>query len=291
MLKQLIVILADEKMIPDKKKMNQTLQELKDDGLCIMKYQVSELLGKTTEKYTNEIMTHSMEETLWITDAGLIAAKIYAMGGYCIAYLHGGNQNQNFSMVGYAFESFKGLDKDYFVKVYQRFRGEPWHIISTRRCDIRESKVEDVEDFYRIYADPSITYYMENLYDDMDEEREYIKTYIDKVYAFCGFGMWTVIDRRSGQIMGRAGFGLREGYEEPELGFVIDKAFQRQGYAYEICNALMNYAKKEFAFKNMRAIVHKENEISKKLCTKLGFREVGETILDEAIHVEYYKKM
>lgn len=291
MLKQLIVILADEKLIPNKRTMNRTLQELGEGGLHILKYQVSELLGKDTEEYTKEIRTHSMEETLWITDASLIAAKICAMGGYCIAYLHEGNKNRNFSMVGYAFESFKGIDKDYLVKVYQRFRGESWHILSTRRCDIRESRVEDVEDFYRIYEEPSITYYMENLYDDIEEEREYIKTYIDKVYAFCGFGMWTVIDRRSGQIMGRAGFSLREGCEEPELGFVIAKAFQRQGYAYEVCNALMNYAKKEFAFKNMRAIVHKENEISRKLCIKLGFKEVGETILDGALHVEFYKKM
>lgn len=296
MLRQLIIILADKNKIADYsgqlvRNMDRKLRELTEQGLYILRYEMADLIGKEPEEYDDEVMVHSMEETLWITDASVIAAKIRGMGGYCIAFLHGLNRSQDFSMVGYAFEDFRQLDKEYFVKIHQRFRGESWHILSTRRCEIRESKVADVEDFYRVYADPSITRYMENLYESIDEEREYIQTYIDKVYAFCGFGMWTVIDRRSGQIIGRAGLSLREGYEEPEIGFVIAKEFQRQGYAYEVCNAILNYAKKELEFKQIRAIVHKENEISGKLCIKLGFKPVGETWLDGHVHMEYLKKM
>lgn len=296
MLKQLIIILADKSLLKQSfgqlvSNMNRKVKQLQEQGIPVVQYEMADLMDKGAEEYNRELFTHAMEETLWITDEGVIASKICRMGGYCIAFLHSLNRSQDFSMTAYAFEDFKQLDKEYFIKIYQRFRGEAWHILSTSRCEIRESKVSDVEDFYRIYAEPSITCYMEDLYEDMDEEREYIQTYIDKVYAFCGFGMWTIVDRRSGQIIGRAGLSLREGYDEPEIGFVIAKEFQRQGYAYEVCNAIMNYAKKELEFKQIRAIVHKENEVSKKLCIKLGFQEVGLTMLDGYEHVEYMRKI
>ena len=291
MLKQLIIILANRAATPKKISMEKKLRQLNEQGLPILQYEVSDLLWKEPDEYKEEIQTHSLGETLWITDTSAVAAKICEMGGYCIAYLHSENQNQDFSMIGYAFEDFKQLDKDYFIKIYQRFRGEAWHILSTRRCEIRESRVADVDAFYEIYAEPSITYYMENLYEDKEEEKEYIQTYIDKVYTFLGFGMWTVVDRKSAKIIGRAGFSLREGYDEPELGFVIDKRYQRQGYAYEVCNALINYAKKELEFRQIRAIVHQDNEISQRLCSKLGFKVAGETFLDGATHKVFIKKL
>ena len=72
--------------------------------------------------------------------------------------------------------------------------------------------MEDVEDFYRIYADPSITRFMEGLYPDVEQEKEYVREYIEKVYTFFEFGVWTVVEKESGSVIGRAGFSYREGF-------------------------------------------------------------------------------
>ena len=58
---------------------------------------------------------------------------------------------------------------------------------------------------------------------DKDKETQYIQDYIKNVYEFYGFGMWTVVEKASGQVIGRAGVSYREGFSLPELGFMIGK--------------------------------------------------------------------
>ena len=155
--------------------------------------------------------------------------------------------------------------------MYRRLAGIPWDILETERLYIRESTVEDVADFYRIYSGPSITDYLEDLFANPDEERAYMENYIHHMYGFYGFGMWTVIEKAGRRIIGRAGLDVREGYELPELGFVIEKEYQGKGYAKEACDAILTYAKEELAFDRVQALVEEENRASLQLLTNLGF--------------------
>jgi RimJ/RimL family protein N-acetyltransferase len=80
---------------------------------------------------------------------------------------------------------------------------------------------------------------MEPLYEEVDEERAYARDYIEKVYAFYDFGIWTVVEKTSGEVIGRAGICYREGYEDPELGFMIGVPWQGKGLATEVCRAVL----------------------------------------------------
>ena len=80
---------------------------------------------------------------------------------------------------------------------------------------------------------------MEGLYPDREQEREYIRQYIEKIYTFYEFGVWTVVERESGAVIGRAGFSYREGYNEPELGFIIGVPWQHRGYAEEVGRGIL----------------------------------------------------
>ncbi len=162
------------------------------------------------------------------------------------------------------------LEYTYLLRVWQRYRGIPWKILETDRCVIRETTVEDVEDFYRIYAVPSITKYMEDLFQDPQEEVEYTKTYIEKVYNLYGYGIWTVCLKGDGRVIGRAGVTDREGYEDPELGYMIAAPCQRQGYALEVCRAICTYAREELGFTRLQVLTEPENSASTALCEKLG---------------------
>lgn len=62
----------------------------------------------------------------------------------------------------------------------------------------------------------------------------------------------------------------KDAEEGLELGFMIGKAYQKQGYAYEICKAIIRYARDELLESNIRAYVHKDNQASIALCKKLG---------------------
>ena len=93
------------------------------------------------------------------------------------------------------------------------------------------------------------------------------------MYEFYGFGIWTVIERATGTVIGRAGLAMREGYEDPELGYVIGTPWQNLGYATEALRAILTYAKEELCLDTIRALVKPDNKKSRHLLEKLGFSE------------------
>lgn len=230
------------------------------------------------------------ENVLLITDSDVKARKALAEGRAVLAFLHGGNCRRDFVGVRYAFEEPKDLDVDYLEQVYRRYKGIPWDILDTPRCHLRETIEADVDDFYQIYAEPSITRYMENLFSDTAQEKEYIRKYIKNVYGFYGFGVWTVIKKDTGEIIGRAGISYREGFEEPELGFVIGVPWQRLGYALEVCQAVLQYGREQLGFAKVQALVQPNNRASLQLCTKLGMAIEGMEILQNKLYIRLTKK-
>ena len=227
----------------------------------------------------------SWDQPLYITDQAPVYEALQRQGCYVLPYLHENNRGESFPGALYAVEKLEEMDEESFDLAYRRLAGLPWNILTTGRCTVRETTVEDVDSFYRIYAEPSITEYMENLFADRDEEVAYIKDYIEKVYTFYGYGMWTVLEKKSGEVIGRAGITWREGYDLPELGFVFGVPWQRRGYAYEVCGAILAYARDELMMERVQALVRPGNERSLRLCEKLGFVPAGETAPDGERHV------
>ena len=191
--------------------------------------------------------------SLWMTDSGAVADRLRADGQAVLAILHEDNRDQDLTAALYACEQPGELDADYMDKVFRRYLGLPWEILETERCSIRETVPEDADEFFCIYGAPGMTLYNDGLAPELEQERQYIRDYIDKVYRFYNFGVWTIVKRDTGEIIGRAGFSFREGFEGPELGYVIGRPWQGQGYATEV-----------------HAFVRPENEASMRLCRKLG---------------------
>ena len=174
-------------------------------------------------------------------------------------------------------------------KVYRRYVNLPWDITETQRCMIRETTEADVDAFWEIYRQPEITRYTEGLYPTVELEKQYIREYIEKVYGFYGFGVWTIALKNTGEVIGRAGFSYREGYEEPEIGFVIGIPWQKQGYAYEVCSALLEYGKEELGFEVVQAFAMPENQASIQLCRKLGMEVMGTVFVGAKEHLQMHK--
>lgn len=226
-----------------------------------------------------------LEEFLILTDSPELAGICRRMGIAVAAVLSG--KETDFPGIPYAVTDTENLDKKYLERIWRRYRGLPWEICETGRCLVRETTPADVESFYRIYRDKSITAYMEDLFAEPEKERQYIKDYIENVYGFYGFGMWTVCLKETGEVIGRAGLSLREGFEEPELGYVIGKAWQRQGIATEVCRMILVYGREELGFERVRVLMHPENEASKRLCRKLGFQYEDNLEVEGEIYSSY----
>ena len=220
---------------------------------------------------------------LYITDSEDAYHALRQQGKHVLPYRHEDNGHADFAGALYVIEQIEEIGYETVDMAYRRLAGLPWEILETERCIVRETIEEDVDSFYQIYAELEITKYMENLYADRDEEVAYIKDYREKVYGFYGYGMWTVLTKE-GTVIGRAGISWREGFDIPELGFVIGIPWQRQGYAYEVCSAILEYARKELDFVQIQALVMEENDISESLCRKLGFRYLEKVTTEGGIY-------
>jgi RimJ/RimL family protein N-acetyltransferase len=225
------------------------------------------------------------QDTLYLTDDAETLERMRAEGYYIIALLHDHNQRADLQAALYAFSEIRELDFDAFLKAYQRLAGLPWHIMDTARLTIRETTIADVDEFYRIYSDPLITRHIDPLFLDVNKEKSYAAEYIRKIYRFYGYGLWTVALRETGEVIGRAGINWRQGYPDPELGFVIARAHQRRGYAEEALRAIIDYAQAELEFVCLQVLIRPDNAASLALCEKLGFCEQGAVMLEGKEHV------
>ncbi len=216
---------------------------------------------------------------LYITDDETVYRELKERGRYVLPCRHDRNRDADFADAPYVIEQIEELGYEEIDMAYRRLAGLPWEILTTKRCIIRETVEADIDSFYRIYAEPDITAYMEDLYADRDEELAYIRDYREKVYGFYGYGMWTVLTK-DGDVIGRAGISWREGFDLPELGFVIGVPWQRQGYAYEVCSAIIGYAGRELGMRKLQALVMEGNGKSECLCVKLGFQYVRDAAID-----------
>ncbi|MCL2253184.1 MAG: GNAT family N-acetyltransferase [Lachnospiraceae bacterium] len=225
------------------------------------------------------------DDILFITDDAEILDKMLVAGHYTIALQHDYNQRADLYKALYAMSEIRNIDFDSFLKAYERLAGLPWRILETERLTIRETTIDDVDDFYRIYSDPLITRHMDPLYGDINEEKAYAAEYIKTIYSFYGYGIWTVALRGTSEVIGRAGISWREGYRYPELGFIIAHSHQRLGYAEEALRAILELAKDELEFDTIQVLIQPQNYASINLCHKLGFELKGSDMLNDQEHL------
>lgn len=223
----------------------------------------------------------TVEECLVIEDSknGVLAA--YNGGFPCLGFINENSGNQDLSKATALFEDFRGLDYSYINMVYSHFVGESAVVIETERLKLREIKPEDVNRLYELYKDEEITRYMPGLFEDVEQEIEYTKQYIENVYKFYMYGMWIVELKETGEIIGRVGIEYKHESETAEigtdccneLGYMIGKDYQGKGYAFEAVNAVIGYAVNELEITDIFAEVNKENIASYNLAVKVGLVE------------------
>lgn len=214
----------------------------------------------------------SPNECLVIEDSrnGVLAAKAADMT--CLGFINPNSGEQNLDKADYLTESFEEMDASYLNMIYCHSHDEPCVIAENERIYLREMMLSDIDRIYEIYSEPEITRYMEGLFEDKNEEIEFTKSYIENMYKFYEYGMWTVC-LKDGTIIGRAGLCHREvdGENQIEVGYVIAKEYQRRHYALEAVELAIEYGRKHLGLNFVNAFVIPENLPSIKLLEKIGF--------------------
>ncbi len=91
-----------------------------------------------------------------------------------------------------------------------------------------------------------------------------------------------VVDPDRALVVGRAGFhGPPDAAGMVEIGYAIDPAHRRRGYARAAVEALLDRAGQEPDVRTVRATISPANDASRRLVAQYGFVEVGEQWDDE----------
>lgn len=202
----------------------------------------------------------------------LLAAK--AAGRVIVGLLHKDGQ-QDLSSAKYLIEELDTADDTYLERVVRRQYGLPWNIAETKQLLIREFTLSDLPN---IIIDPE-----DNEEDQIFYRQETLSAYIHSQYAFYEFGVWGIIRKDDGSLIGKAGVTGDGSFLE--LGYHIFKPYRGQGYATEACQAILSYVKEEWDCP-VSAWVGMENKASQHVLKKLGFlfTEQTDTIQE---HVRY----
>lgn len=147
------------------------------------------------------------------------------------------------------------------------------NIAETERLLLRPLEVSDAEDLFHIYSAPEMMKYLGGGPSSLDEERQRIAGHIEGYYEIHGFGLWAVVLRETGKLIGRSGllYPQINGRNEAELAYLVGRDWWRKGIATEAARAVLKVAEEQFNFSRVVAIIHPDNAGSIGVAKKLGF--------------------
>lgn len=148
----------------------------------------------------------------------------------------------------------------------------------TERLILKPTMEEDADMVYAVLNTPKWFQFVgdRNIANE-DEAKQYIKDRMLPQLFKLGYGNFTVIKKETGEKMGMAGLYDRDGYEGVDIGFAFLPDFERNGFAFEASERLVQLAKEELKMSKISGYTNKDNVASQGLLKKLGFQQTGET--------------
>jgi RimJ/RimL family protein N-acetyltransferase len=139
--------------------------------------------------------------------------------------------------------------------------------------------VADVEPMHRLMQDPDVMRYVgDRKVPNAQESWRSMAGWIGH-WALRGYGQWALVERESGQLIGRGGLINPEGWPGAEVGYLLGKAWWGRGYATEAAQAALDWAFRERDFDRILSLIDPANAASLRVAERIGERHCGETEL------------
>ena len=150
----------------------------------------------------------------------------------------------------------------------------PLIVIETERLILRRFTPEDAADTYRIYTDPDNMRFMGRRPDSVEFERYHLRRHIANYYERHDFGLWAVVLKENGRLIGRCGLIYQqiEGTQEVEVSYLIDKHYWGQGLATEAAREVLKLGFEKYKLPRLVAVINPENIASVRVAEKVGMK-------------------
>ena len=150
------------------------------------------------------------------------------------------------------------------------------NILETDRLALREMTDGDFPALCRMLQDGEVMYAYEHAFSDQ-EAWDWLRRQQER-YRTDGFGLWAVVEKNSGEMVGQCGITWQELGDRtrvPEVGYLLEKTAWHKGYAAEAARACRDYAMDRLGFGEVYSIIRDNNLASQKVARRNGMRERG----------------
>lgn len=143
-------------------------------------------------------------------------------------------------------------------------------ILETERLYLRELNETDFDSLCGILQDGETMYAYEGAFSD-SEVREWLDRQIAR-YQKWNFGLWAVILKENGKLIGQCGLTLQpwNNLDVLEIGYLFNKAYWHKGFASEAAAACKNYAFNVLKAAEVCSIIRDTNITSQNVALRNG---------------------
>lgn len=149
------------------------------------------------------------------------------------------------------------------------------NILETERLLLREFEKDDFNDLCLMLCDREVMYAYEHAF-SLQEARAWLEKQFAR-YQNDGIGLWAVILKETGELIGQCGLTLQEipGKTVTEVGYLFRKKFWHKGFATEAAVACKQYAFQSLGLPEVYSIIRENNLPSQNVAKRNGMRETG----------------
>ena len=143
-------------------------------------------------------------------------------------------------------------------------------ILETQRLLLREMTQADYPALAEILQDRVAMFAYEHAFSD-----EETQTWLDRMrerYAKDGFGLWAVVCKETGEMIGQCGLTWQnyEGERVLEIGYLFQRKHWKKGYAIEDARACKHYAFETLHVNEVFSIIRDNNVASMNVAIRNG---------------------
>ncbi len=146
-------------------------------------------------------------------------------------------------------------------------------VLETPRLILRPTEAEDFEGWAAMMADDETTKFIGGLQERSVAWRGFLT--MAGAWAIQGFGMFSVIEKESGDWIGRVGPWMPEGWPGSEVGWAIERNQWGRGYAVEAATAAIDWVFDTLGWDEIIHSIVPDNIASQAVATRLGSRLRG----------------
>ena len=148
-------------------------------------------------------------------------------------------------------------------------------ILETERLILREMTQEDLPALKEILQDEETMYAYNGAFDE-EETRAWLNRQLTR-YAQDGFGLWAVVLRETGRMIGQCGLTMQptDRGEVLEIGYLFRRDCWHHGYATEAAQACKAYAFDVLGAQEVFSIIRDTNLASQAVARRNGMEVRG----------------